>query len=216
MAGLKDFESVAKALQLEESTVSLARSMFDKVLEKYPNPVIEERLRADASIVQNPNFETGIAKIQDGHADQLTELEKVECEVLRAEEVETSGEGASADQRPVEDDNLSLAEQVLKRRKVTVRQESSSKYMDLRFLLGTANICERFFSRTGFALTDRRKSILPVNFEMQMFLYSNSSEWDLGTFYRAIIEAKNSKQKNDEDGASLREGEATSTDDILL
>ena len=61
--------------------------------------------------------------------------------------------------------------------------EKSSKilksgYMDSRFLLPTSNMVERFFSLTGFTLTDYRQRLTPANFEMQLFLKLNRKVWD--------------------------------------
>ena len=42
----------------------------------------------------------------------------------------------------------------------------SSRYVDLRFIRPTSNICERLFSVSKFALPNYRKRILPANFEM--------------------------------------------------
>ncbi len=45
--------------------------------------------------------------------------------------------------------------------------DCDAKYITTRFILSTSNISERMFSRAGDALSDRRKRILPSNFEQQ-------------------------------------------------
>ncbi len=40
-------------------------------------------------------------------------------------------------------------------------------------------MCERFFSKAGYALTDKRSSLSPANFEQQLFLYVNSRFWSI-------------------------------------
>ena len=55
----------------------------------------------------------------------------------------------------------------------------TSKYIDLRFLLATSNVCERLFSKAGYSLTDRRRAISPVNFEYQLYLHCNSDYWGI-------------------------------------
>ncbi len=68
--------------------------------------------------------------------------------------------------------------------------------MDLRFLLPTWNLCERFFSIAGHTLGDRRQNILPSNFEMQLFLYMNSSLWGLEDVNRAILDQEETADEN--------------------
>lgn len=48
-----------------------------------------------------------------------------------------------------------------------------------RSILPTSNLCERFFSMTGYALNDRRRGILQSKFELQMFFHANSHSWGL-------------------------------------
>ena len=55
--------------------------------------------------------------------------------------------------------------------------KKSTKYLDLRFIVPTSNLCERFFSVAGYALDDRRKRLLPSNLESQLFLNQNARLW---------------------------------------
>ncbi len=75
-----------------------------------------------------------------------------------------------------DDETLSFADQILKKRKIDV---ATSAYIDLRFLLPTSNICERLFSKAGQALCKRRKGTSPVGFEQQLFLHVNFEVWDI-------------------------------------
>jgi hypothetical protein len=72
------------------------------------------------------------------------------------------------------ENSFSLTERALKRKKNNV---DNPKYIDLRFLRPTSNLCERFFSIAGFCLSSRRESILSSNFEIQMFLNINGDLW---------------------------------------
>ena len=74
--------------------------------------------------------------------------------------------------------SISFAERILKKQKLEA-VSSSSSYIDLRFLIPTSHICERLFSKAGFSFNQRRMSVLPINAESQMFLYLNSSLWDI-------------------------------------
>lgn len=44
-------------------------------------------------------------------------------------------------------------------------------------LLNTSNFCEQVFSVSGKALNDRLMSVLPSNFESQLFLHINQCHW---------------------------------------
>lgn len=72
---------------------------------------------------------------------------------------------------------LSLAHRAFKKRCVEAKGHSS--YMDIRILLPSSNICETLFSKAGFALNGRQKSLHPSNFEEQMFLYVNRTYWGM-------------------------------------
>lgn len=101
-------------------------------------------------------------KLQAGKSLELTAFEKVEVQRLKItdNEIET-----------VEDlSSLSLAARALKKRRIGPEDH----YMDTRFIIPTSNICERLFSKTGYALSDRRKRLLPQNFEQQVFLHANA------------------------------------------
>lgn len=52
-------------------------------------------------------------------------------------------------------------------------RDASAKYLDIRLLLPTSNLCERLFSIAGYALTNRQKDILPINLGSQLFSFMN-------------------------------------------
>lgn len=54
-----------------------------------------------------------------------------------------------------------------------------SKFITTRFIVPTSNAYERLFFSAGFANGDRRKGILPANFEIHIFLHVNSALWSL-------------------------------------
>ncbi len=57
-----------------------------------------------------------------------------------------------------------------------------------QFVLPTPNLCELFVSKSGYAWADRRKGIMSVNFENQMFLHANSDFWSLENVSRILNE----------------------------
>jgi hypothetical protein len=72
-----------------------------------------------------------------------------------------------------------------KKRKMEASSSSVglSLYIDLQFIHPTSNKCKRQFSVAGFAFTKNRQWLLPINFEMQLFLNANQHLWDLTLFY---------------------------------
>ncbi|RLN99162.1 hypothetical protein DYB28_009074 [Aphanomyces astaci] len=131
IAQLADMNSVTLALQYESLTLADARMLFDEVLVQYPGA--EVRLGPDASVVEDPTFESGVVKV----------LQHMEAYVG-------------------DTDSMSMAARALKRRKLL---QARSNYLDCRFLRPTSNMCERLFSMTKWAMTDRRRSVLRSNFE---------------------------------------------------
>ena len=68
-------------------------------------------------------------------------------------------------------DNFAFAERFLKRRRIS-QSSGDKRYVHLHFILPTSNICERLFTKAGYALSDRRKGISPSRFESQIFCTS--------------------------------------------
>lgn len=161
---LKHLESVTMAVQSESTTVHDVRVLFDAVMEKYPETTT--KLSSTANIIHSPVFETAIGKVQSGNEVIMSHEEKEALAALKITRQEEEGSTYTG---------LSFAEQALKRRKVSCGGRTD--YSDLRFLLPTSNICERLFSKAGHALNDRRKTMLPANFESQIFLNLNRDLW---------------------------------------
>lgn len=166
---LKLFESVTKALQTDKTSMSDVRTIFDAVIGEHPST--HSRLSATAPIVHCPEFESGVVEVQRGSPNALT----VEEQLCMKEFERECTTGYSAD-----DHELSFVERALKRQKVAFN-DSESKYVDLRYLFPTSNICERLFSKVGCALTERRKGITPEHLESQIFLNINRDLWDAST-----------------------------------
>lgn len=165
---LSDLDSITKELQKESTTMCEARTLFDGVLSEFPE--MENRLSATSNIIENKVFEAAIIKIQDGRQADLTAREAQTVSHLQQQESEAPQVGSST--------TMSFAEKILK----SQRNEASidvSTYMDLRFIVCTSNLCERFFSTAGYTLNDRRMRISPAHFEAQLFLHVNGHMWGL-------------------------------------
>ncbi len=75
--------------------MSQARTLFDAVINEHPST--KEHLQADATIFLHPNFETAIAKIQDGRANELTVQTKRAVEFLKQNASAENSEGRLLD-----------------------------------------------------------------------------------------------------------------------
>lgn len=62
-------------------TVAEARCLFDSVISHLP--ITKSRLCVGARIVQCPDFEAGVVKIQEGRPFELTESERELTDVLK-------------------------------------------------------------------------------------------------------------------------------------
>ncbi|ETK78514.1 hypothetical protein L915_15471 [Phytophthora nicotianae] len=72
--GLKDVESVAKALQGRDVDLLDVRQWFDELIALKPQ--FETHLGSRAEIVHSPDFESGCVRVLSGRQDRLTRAEK--------------------------------------------------------------------------------------------------------------------------------------------
>ena len=191
---LADLDSVTKALQQENLTMWDVRQLFDTVIVEYPESAT--RISADSDIVHNKTFERAIVKIQKGSVGELITEEMKSVEVLQI--VRSNSAPQSKYPAKIE----SLAERALKRQKLddTAGNQSDAKYMDLRFIVPTSNICERLFSKAGYGLDSRRQNTLPSNFELQMFLHANNDLWGIKEVNDLLTKETNTDNDGDEPG----------------
>ena len=155
---LKNFESVSLALQEEGIDLLVARRLFDALMDKYPE--MERYLSPTASIVHSPAFESGVCKLLQGKEILDSDEEQALCK-FKKDGVERG------------DENQSFAQSVLKKSKLLCR-----RYQDLDHIPPTSNRAERFFSSAKLIVSDIRKSMLPKNLEMLLFLKFNRKMWD--------------------------------------
>ncbi|KAG2770394.1 hypothetical protein PC116_g14954 [Phytophthora cactorum] len=52
----------------------------------------------------------------------------------------------------------------------------------------TSNLCERLSSQCKLVMTPHRASLLPMNFEMIVFLRANRKFWDANTLMRLDVD----------------------------
>ncbi|KAH9105198.1 hypothetical protein AeMF1_018909 [Aphanomyces euteiches] len=168
---LVDLDSVMKTLQSETLTMAVARCLFDGVISNFPT--MAAYLAYDAEIVQNPLFESAVVKVLRNSTGELSDDE---AEILIGFGVARIVENSDVS---VVDTNVSFADQILLDAEQKKNQSGQLSVQDLRFVLPTSNIVERLFSKAKLVLTDQRLSLLPVNFEMVLFLAANQRFWDV-------------------------------------
>lgn len=88
IASLSDFESVAKSFKFavdKQQNQEDGRVLFDSLLEAYPAKVdaLRPYLAAGAPIVNNPNFENALVKIQGGKESELTKNAKFSVRIFK-------------------------------------------------------------------------------------------------------------------------------------
>lgn len=173
---LAELDSVTKTLQNASTTMADVRALFDAVLDHYP--FLHMRLSENADIVENKHFERAIVKVQNGEEKKLTGTEMRSIQHLKGSDSDQNEQELSQQESlPV-----SFADSVLKKRRLNTK----STYMSLKFIVPTSNICERCFSKAGYCLGDRRKSISPANFEAQLFLNVNQCLWGIEEVAEAL------------------------------
>lgn len=107
-------------------------------------------------------------KIHRNRSSELTEEEEEAVDYLPSEQPESN----ASDNGLV----ISLTEKSMQ--KQSQMKNNGGKHIVPQFIVPTSNICERRYSRPGFALTDYRKAILPSNFESQIFIHVNRHLWN--------------------------------------
>ena len=176
MLKLKLMQDVSKELQRESLTLDEARDLFDGVVDEFPD--MERHLNAEATIVVDPELESGIIKVLRNKQSTLDVYEMARLEKLKKPTIPANDE----DNDDI-DEVSNFAQRLLKRRRLAA---VSHDYLDLTFIPPTSNIVERLFSTAKLILSDQRAAILPFTFEMLLFLKVNSNWWNLQTVDKAM------------------------------
>lgn len=156
---LTESNNVSLKLQKHECTMRGARTYLDSVLESHRK--LDTRLTPLARILHSTCFESALIKIQDFREEILTMTKKRNVGSLwigRANVVEVNIASDSIARRGLKHLCTSMTTKIF-------------DYTDTRYLILTSFFCERPLSISGLALSSRRRAVLPLNFESQMFLY---------------------------------------------
>jgi hypothetical protein len=171
---LADFQSVSKALQGaagKKVNRYESRNMFDRLLAKYGDGRNLKSLKKNASIVNDPNFENAIVKIQGGQESTLNPSEKAAVRhLLKVPEVAGSPNA--------EIPTRSFADSILEDARASKSSRTeTSKYRSTDHVAATSNICERLLSQAKLIMSDLRRSMDPDTLSKVLFLKGNPSLW---------------------------------------
>jgi len=174
---MQQLNSVTVELQRADVSLLEARVLFDGVMDLFP--AMGHHLAEDAKILSNVDFERGILKVCKGEENLLTEPEK--HAIRKFKKAEHCAESDMQDSA-----GLSFAQQLLKRRRIV---QGRSMYIDdINHVLPTSNICERLFSQAKHVMTTQRSALLPVNFEMLLFLKINQRLWGIQSVHKVMTQ----------------------------
>ncbi|KAG3200898.1 hypothetical protein PC128_g4296 [Phytophthora cactorum] len=176
---LKTFKSVCKKLQEESISMKSVRLLFDKMAEMFP--VTGHYLRPDAEIVHSP--------VSRGTEADLTPQESQALEPFQLEatatEPTTSSRSSRARTRARSAEDFETA---LLQSRPTPEQVAPRYEPIVAAIPPTSNLCERLFSQCKLAMTPHSASLLPMNFEMIVFLRANRKFWDANTLMRLDVD----------------------------
>jgi hypothetical protein len=169
---MSKFQSITKNLQKKGLCLDIVKSVFEAVVEDYPE--MNCYLTEKANIINNPAFESGIAKLVSKNIWCLTIEEKEALKNLRA--------NCDEEEEASDDDEVKKLSTYFDRcrdRKKRRLSDEEHAYIDCSFIVATSNTVERLFSTSRYVLTDQRKRMSPIMFEAFMFLKFNRNDWNL-------------------------------------
>ena len=148
----------------------------------------------NAEIIENPEFEAGVVKIQREQAALLTDAEKAAVSGL----LNAAAEETPQDPSPILFSSPAyLVEAMNKNRK---REHENARlnntYVNCDFIAGSVAEVERLWSLAGHILTDESMSTTPTN--AMLFLKVNKRFWDETTVQKAMDAVANESHSTDE------------------
>lgn len=162
----KKLNFVTLSLQGEIFTMARVRYIFDNVIEELS--IMQHIFCADSDIVHDKCFEAGIVKLTEEKAGILSYNEQKAVHIFKKVI-------PVINYSPKQE---SIVARACKRQKHNLL-DSFAGYEDVRYILPASKICEWFYSISAIALDSRRQRLLPSHFQVQMFLFANSSHWSI-------------------------------------
>ncbi|KAG3110749.1 hypothetical protein PI124_g9006 [Phytophthora idaei] len=146
-------------------------------------------LRPDAEIVHSPVFESAVVKVSRGTEADLTPQESQALGPFQLEAAATepaaSSRGSRARTRARSAEDFATA---LLQSRPAPEQVAPLYEPIVAAISPTSNLCERLFSQCKLVMTPHRAALLPMNFEMIVFLRANRKFWDENTLMRLDVD----------------------------
>jgi hypothetical protein len=156
----------------------------------------------DANIVPDPDFESGVVKIQCGQISELTDDENEAVKRLKISD-DGGGAGAGGGSGGIGDspDLLQKIRDHERKRKRGVDEDggvvsASAEYYNADFILASAAEVERLWSMAKYILVDQRKGMTPQMFEALLFLKVNERFWNQSLVIDALHHAKTARSED--------------------
>jgi hypothetical protein len=169
----------------EKVTLQTTRVAFDDISTLIGGrfPLFAAKLKPNADIVHNPDFESAVVKIQAGKESSLTPREKcaVSSFLLEDRDVNDRNEADAIEETYT---------QRIMRKAEEQRTVKRSKYRPLLHLCPTSVVVERLFSRAKLIMTPNRRRMDPSTLEMLLLLRCNKDLYDARTVDEAIASCK--------------------------
>lgn len=192
MAQLEMFHSISLELQRSECTMDDTRTLFDGLIEDYPQ--LAAQLGPSARIVHCPEFESGLIKLQQQEAmvqgsEEHRLMERFKKIPDRVEEIAT--------------DYASMIRLRHKRERVT----TNKCYISTLFVPSTSNMVERLFCISKLLYSDLRQRMTPYHLECVLLLRYNKGYWNERTVVQVFARQAKTKEIVDAESQMISEEE---------
>jgi hypothetical protein len=180
---LKKFQGITLELQLggtERCTLEEERRMFDDIIQRIENlpgddpfaGAVLSHLKSDSAIVNNPDFENGIIKIQSGKEAELTDAEVTAIQIFKKPDI------LSRNQVVGSPEPAAYASSIRDSLRAEKRQRTeASQYRKTFHVSTTSNVCERLNSNARLIMNYLRKHMDPDTLQLILFLKHNRDFW---------------------------------------
>lgn len=169
---LFNISSICKRLKQDSTSVFHVCALIDTVIDH--QPATANRLRCNATIVENAVFENAIVILQ---GRQLHDLNANKLQILKWFQVQKNVLNQG-------DSTISLSNETLHKFNMTRIYAENS--IDTWFIVSKTNKEECWFSTYRHAVTDNQSQLSPTNLEEQLFYFSNRRLWGISDIYDLI------------------------------
>lgn len=199
----------------EQVDLFLCRQLFDGLIRdlggKYP--AFKRYLTSFSNIVNNPDFENGIIKLQSGKEEDLTVSECAALEIFLIDKTGQTFDPRNVDSQG-EEEKLDYAETIRRNAvKSNKRKSNKSLYRSVAHCISTSNVCERLFSLAKLLMCSLRKSMSPSTLNMRLFLKANRNLWPSAFIIQDILDSRSDADGDDDDLDDIPDSDDDVNDD---